>query len=186
MGPAGKASPVRLRSVGRVPVWLSIVCGTYLDDRGFLTVSSSVYTVSAGEPDDELFHYDYERDKDDYPDAHVQVHATSPVWDRLFEASGMSGGSLHKLHLPVGGRRYRPALEDVIETLIVEGIVAPRGDWRKIIDAGREEFRERQLKAAVSRRPDIAVQVLRAADYKVEEPKVGVVDFVARRLRRSN
>lgn len=107
--------------------------------------------VSSGDPATELFHYDYERDKDDYPDAHMQIRASSDAWDHVLAASGIAPGSLHKLHLPVGGRRYRPALEDILEMLIVEGIVSPRPGWQKVIDDGREEFRGRQLAAEPAR-----------------------------------
>jgi hypothetical protein len=31
----------------------------------------------------------------------------------------------------VGGRRYRPALEDVIEFLIVENLARPRAGWKR-------------------------------------------------------
>ncbi len=173
----GRATPVRLRTVGDVPLWLNVVCGTFLDDRGYLTVKSSAYTLSAVTQDDELLHYDYERDKDDYPDAHLQVRAGSAAWDALLAASGKGTGSLHKIHLPVGGRRYRPALEDVLEALITEGIVEPRGSsWQRVIDAGREKFRERQLAAAVRRQPEIAAAALRDEGYKVSDgPSTGVV-----------
>lgn len=62
-----------------------------------------------------MFHYDYERDKADYPDAHMQVSAASAAWDELLAASGKKDGSLSKLHLPVGRMRCRPALEDILE-----------------------------------------------------------------------
>lgn len=184
-----QAAPVRLQTVGTVPVWLTFTCRTFINPAGYLTVESSTYGIGAGDPPEELLHYDYERSKDDYPDAHMQIRAGSAAWDRLLEASGIGKGSLHKLHLPVGGRRYRPALEDVLEMLILEGIVAARGDWQSIVDSGRESFRLRQLSAAVQRNPEVAVEALEGAGYVVTKrtsPKEAVVQIFDRRRRKKN
>lgn len=165
----------------------------FLDSTGYLTVDSSAYVVSAGDPPQELVHYDYERDKTDYPDAHLQIRATSPAWDALLESVGLGAGSLHKIHLPVGGRRYRPALEDIIESLVVEGILQPRtAGWRTVLAESREDFRRRQLKAAVRRDPDSAIVALQSMGYTVtepdrspEQPKVIPLSRINRRRRRN-
>jgi hypothetical protein len=103
-----------------------------------------------------LLHYDYERDKPDgYPEAHLQVCATSDVWDSL----GVR--PLERLHLPVGGRRYRPTLEDFVEFLITEGLADGREQWADIVKSGRDGFHERQLRAAIRRNPQVALDILR-------------------------
>jgi hypothetical protein len=186
-------SPVPLLTSGNVPVWLSVTYRVFLDSTGYLTVDSSAYVVSAGDPPQELVHYDYERDKTDYPDAHLQIRATSPAWDALLESVGLGAGSLHKIHLPVGGRRYRPALEDIIESLVVEGILQPRtAGWRTVLAESREDFRRRQLKAAVRRDPDSAIVALQSMGYTVtepdrspEQPKVIPLSRINRRRRRN-
>jgi hypothetical protein len=64
-------------------------------------------------------HFDYERDKaGGYPEAHLQVPGQSGALAAM--TSGPDKRSLDRLHFPVGGRRFRPILEDVIEFLIVE------------------------------------------------------------------
>jgi hypothetical protein len=166
-----------------------------LDPAGYLTVAKSAYVMLASEPPVELFHYDYERDKAHYPDAHMQVIAGSEIWARLLVASGKRPDSLGKLHLPVGGKRYRPALEDILESLIAEGILDPKVGWERVLEDGRAEFRRRQLKAAIRRDPDTAVAALQALGYKIVEPdrsgdvlefrRPGTSRWLGRRPRRS-
>ncbi|MEH1129590.1 hypothetical protein [Micromonospora sp. CPCC 206061] len=170
MWPGKPAQDVRMRTVGTCPCWLRIAGHLFLDSDAYLTVAKSAYVVSAGNPATELFHYDYERDKADYPDAHMQVLAGSAAWDELLIASGKKEGSLSKLHLPVGGKRYRPALEDILESLIAEEILDPKPGWERILEETRAEFRRRQLRAAIRRDPDTAVAALRNRGYTVIEP----------------
>jgi hypothetical protein len=99
-----------------------------LDPEGqYLTVATSVCALYAdAEGSDELLHYDYERNKHGgYPEAHLQVHAESTSLGAVMAKRGLDH-HMHKLHFPVGGRRYRPSLEDVIEFLIVERLVDAR------------------------------------------------------------
>jgi hypothetical protein len=63
-------------------------------------------------------------------------------------------------HLPVGGRRYRPTLEDMVEFLITERLARPKRGWKRAIADGREEFRKKQLRAAIRRDPDTARDAL--------------------------
>lgn len=168
--PGTAAQNVRMRTVGDCPCWLRISGLLFLDPAGYLTVSKSAYMVLAGDPPVELFHYDYERDKPHYPDAHMQVSASGDTWEELLIASGKRADSLSKLHLPVGGKRYRPALEDILESLIAEGILEPKSGWERVLEDSRAEFRRRQLKAAIRRDPDTAVAALQALGYKIVEP----------------
>jgi hypothetical protein len=75
-----------------------------------------------------------------------------------------------KLHLPVGGRRFRPTIEDFIELLVDEKLARPKNGWRQVIAEGRKDFEERQLRAAVRRNPAPAVDQLLAMGYRVDEP----------------
>ena|SRR5215475_5189748 len=69
------------------------VCALYADAEG----------------SDELFHYDYERDKrNGYPEAHLQVHAESTSLGAVMAKRGLNH-HMHKLHFPVGGRRIGQA-----------------------------------------------------------------------------
>lgn len=131
-----------------------------------LMVRSSFVSLCADpDLDEELIHWDYEREKaDDYPEAHVQIAAESAAWATISTSCGRKGDTLASLHIPVGGRRNRPSLEDIVEFVIVERIAPARDDWRTVVAAGRERFRIKQLRAAIRRDPATARQVLDELD----------------------
>jgi len=52
-------------------------------------------------------------------------------------------------HLPVGGRRFRPSLEDVVEFAIAELNVDAKDGYAQRIEEGRERWRCLQVKAAI-------------------------------------
>jgi hypothetical protein len=73
-----RSRPVRLRTPPGAHCWLTITSRFYLDTDGYLTAQKPAYVVSTGaEAQYDLFHYDYERDKRDYAEAHIQVYARS-------------------------------------------------------------------------------------------------------------
>lgn len=108
-----------------------------------------------------IVRYDYNRDPVlaknglPYPHAHVHVHGTEGPVEQLALASGVQR-KLSDFHWPVGGKRFRPSLEDLVEFLIVEDLASPHNGWRDAIDEHRERWYEIQLKAAVRRSPDVA------------------------------
>ncbi|HVF03955.1 MAG TPA: hypothetical protein VNA20_03865 [Frankiaceae bacterium] len=123
-------------------------------EREHLAVISSYVSICADEDlRHRLLHYDYEREKaDGYPEAHVQVVADPAAWAAL----GPAGRPFAKSHLPVGGRRFRPTVEDVVEYAVMEGLADARPGWRAAVDGGRAKFHAKQLRAAVRRDPDTA------------------------------
>jgi hypothetical protein len=138
--------------------YLLVAYVLHLDDEGVhLTVAKSNYGLYLDEELDEmLLHYDYDRAPDnEYPVAHLQLGGTSPGFEELGRRAGLAQ-ELKDLHLPVGGKRFRPTLEDLIEFLVVEEFVEARPGWKDVIDEHRAEWEERQLKAAVRRSPDAA------------------------------
>lgn len=141
------------------------------DEAKYLMVRSSVLTYGHDrDTEHPLFHYDYERDKaDNYPDAHLQVCAESPAWDSIRSTRGLNK-SLDALHLPLGNRRFRPTLEDLVEFLIVENLADGQPRWSSALGEGRERFAELQLRAAIRRRPDVAAAALTDLGWDVREP----------------
>jgi hypothetical protein len=131
-----------------------------MDDSGeYLTVDKSYVTVYAADDDEAaLFRYDYERGKSGYPEAHLQVFGESAA---LAAWTGSPRRQLDRLHFPTGGRRYRPALEDVIEFLVVEGLTDGRAGWLENLNASRHKYWRRQLSAAIRRDPVTALEVVR-------------------------
>lgn len=134
------------------------------DEEAYLMVRQSVMLLSSSsDPSNVLLHYDYERDKDDYPDAHLQIRATSEAWEAVAARAG-ANRPLERMHLPVGGRRFRPSLEDLIAFLITEKLAEPRRGWEQAVHEGRERFRKIQLSAAIRRDPETARRALENLD----------------------
>lgn len=136
------------------------------DESGRLTVTKSKIALRAddGDAGDDIFSYEYGTDPDDeYPEAHLHVAGESPLLDELCQQTGKST-RLRDLHFPVGGRRFRPSLEDVVEMLVTEGFVKARDGWRDVVEASRQAFQEGQLRAAVRQDPETARAELQILD----------------------
>lgn len=130
------AIPLRVKPKARARAFLAVSFRLRLDDESqHLAVVSSFVGLFADEAlERALLSYDYERDKpDDYPEAHIQVRASSDDWTELLG----DDEPLAKLHLPVGGRRFRPCIEDFLEMLIREGIAEGHDGWKKRVRDGR-------------------------------------------------
>lgn len=70
-----------------------------------------ILAVDADVGDDEnvLRLYDYEGDKkDDYPEGHLQICVTSKAWDSAGKRLDGKRRPPERLHVLVGGRRFRP------------------------------------------------------------------------------
>ncbi len=158
----GKAFAVTL--AGKPSCYLGLSFRLLPDgQQQYLMVQSSVIALYADQEEvEELLHYDYERDKPHgYPEAHLQVAAESAAWTALCNRGPKKHRPLSRLHLPVGGRRYRPTVEDVVEFLIVEGLADGRPGWEQAVKRGREAFQRRQMLAAVRSDPEPVVALLR-------------------------
>lgn len=166
---AREGGPVGLTIDGKRPrCWLKVDYVAWLKDAHLTVRESSIALSADPEGGEEILHYDYEREKDQrdgYTEAHLQINGESSALGRLLLASGRARDPMGRLHLPVGGRRYRPSLEDVIEFLVNERLVRARDGWQEVLDASREEFRDRQLCAAVGFRPDVAMGELQRLGY---------------------
>lgn len=155
----------------------------------FLAVEKSFYHVyvkpSGGREPEVLYRVEYLRQvKPSVPASHMQIHAHRDEFtfflihaDRKSRAAERDKrGKIPRIadfHFPTGGHRFRPCLEDVLENLIVEFGVKPRDGWRAAVNAGREDFRIRQLKTVVRDRPQEAAEALRGLGYTVEPPEEG-------------
>lgn len=167
-------SPIELRAA-RSGATLFLFAAYTLDldeqDESFLTVDKSSYRLQTSERES-VVSYDFVRNpSNDYPEAHLQIRGECFSLGELAKR-GSENRSSSKLHLPVGGRRFRPCLEDIIEFCVVEGLVLPHSpDWKEVVDAKREQFYRRQLKAAVRQQPEEAVSVLERLGFSVFYPE---------------
>ena len=137
-------------------------------EETYLAVVKSQYGLYAEDGlEGMVVHWDYEREPShQYPAAHVQVNGECSHFDELTDRSRNAGREcphrpLRDLHLPVGGRRFRPTLEDVVEFLIAEGFVDSRPGALEVVQQHREIWEDRQLRAAVRRNPETALRQLR-------------------------
>ncbi|MDN5688598.1 MULTISPECIES: hypothetical protein [unclassified Brachybacterium] len=146
----------------------------------YLTVEKSGISVYAVKPTGQpIIRYEYERDARSVPASHMHVHAhrdsltymmaKAGVETQRAERRAISGEvpSLQDLHLPLGGHRFRPALEDVLEMLIDEfGVDHPEGSF-EVLRAARERWRLIQTRAAVRDAPQAAIDALESLGYTV-------------------
>ncbi|XKH56948.1 hypothetical protein LG293_01995 [Citricoccus nitrophenolicus] len=147
----------------------------------FLAVDSSrVHVFASVSPGQPLFRYEYERRASQVPAAHIQIHAHRDALTYVMTKSGAGARRgrrrsdseqvplMQDLHFPVGGHRFRPALEDVLEMLIDEFGIDDAKDAREALHVGRQAWRQTQTKSAVRDDPQSAVEVLRQLGYEVD------------------
>ena len=146
--------------------FLHVMHTLVLDEAGrYLTAEQSSYGLYADKALKRcVFHYDYIRRPDNsYPPAHFQVEGSSATLDELPAPFGVTH-QLGDLHFPVGGKRFRPSLEDIVEFLIVESIADARDGWEVAIEEHRSKYQRIQLQAAVRRDPEAAREALAEMD----------------------
>ncbi len=170
------SSSIKLRTrQAQTSLYLYVAYTLDLDKQNgrFLTVTKSTYGLGRGEAESDI-RYDYVRSpSNDYPEVHLHIHGGSEALAGLASA-GWGVRSSSRLHLPVGGRRFRPCLEDIIEFCIVEKMVEPQQqDWKEVLDTHRDEFYRKQLKSAVRRDPQAAVSALEQEGFRVSRPNDG-------------
>lgn len=135
-----------------------------------------------------LFRYEYERKMArSLPDAHLHVHEDPGHESRITQLLRNAGTGTRRarrrrkgfsdtradLHFPLGGDRFRPTLEDILQTLIEELGVDAEPGWEDSLADAREEWRRTQIRAAVRDDPSMAVAVLERAGYSVTPPPEG-------------
>jgi hypothetical protein len=164
--------PVPLTVNGDHLADLSIIQWFCLDSDGeYLAVEKSTFSLAAAGTREPLIRWEFERDAHTKPHAHVHVHAERGAMTHLLSRSGhTSPASLWSVHVPVGGARFRPCLEDVVQFLVVECRFDKKNDWRAAVDRGRESWRRLQLRTAVRDAPGEAADVLRQLGYTVDAP----------------
>jgi hypothetical protein len=133
-----------------------------------------------------LLRLDFDRAMHSVPGCHWNVHAErGAVTALLARNNSEHSGELSKVHLPVGGARMRPCLEDFLQLLIEEFRFDALPGAREAIELGRVLWRRRQLAAMVRDDPAEAVRVLRhELGFTVTEPSTGMREPRVDRLRR--
>lgn len=83
-------------------------------------------------------------------------------------ASDTNVPAMSELHFPVGGHRFRPSLEDILEMLIDEFGIDHHREARSALQAGREAWRRIQTRVAVRDDPESAIDALKALGHDVQ------------------
>lgn len=163
--------------------------------QDFLAVDKSFFHVRAeGRDDTPLFRLEYVRQATrDVPCSHLQIHAHRDeltyllmVADRARPATRTRRDKIPRVaefHFPQGGHRFRPCLEDVLHALIVEFGVDAQPNWRSAVEKGREDWRHKQIRAAVRDAPEDAAEVLENMGYVVTRPEAGPAPTNQARMR---
>lgn len=155
---------------------LSCIIG---EGHGHLTVEHSTIKVwpkarTTGEP---LFRYEFIRNSTStVPSAHLQVHAHRDAFTHLMGHAGKDSNrarrrsqrplngkipAVSEYHFPLGGPRFRPCLEDILESLRVEfGLQVDPNIWLPKLRVARKEWRNKQLAAAIRDSPAEAIKII--------------------------
>ncbi len=166
--------------VDRVPrVWLYTLMTLEPDRDGkHLQVTrgmTGLYSGPNARDDDQLiFVIDFVREPgNEYPECHIHVGGRHTGLAAIYEGAPNKGRALRDLHLPVGGKRFRPTLEDVIEFTIVEEMAVPHDGWQAALDEHRHRWMRLQAKAVARRFPDEAAEALKAQGWRLQPPTKG-------------
>lgn len=126
-----------------------------------LAVQSSAFQLKERRGKKPIVRVEYLRDARSVPCSHVHVHAESGLFTELLAATRHpSAAAIASIHVPTGGDRFRPCVEDFVQFLIEECHIASREGWQDEVLEGREKFRVIQTAAAVRDRPEVAIAEL--------------------------
>lgn len=141
--------PLTIGGAHRLSLFVSYWC-TWDFTGQFLAVHSSRFALALPEVNEPLIRVEYAGTRD-YAPSHVQVHAHSNYIAHLmgFKPGRRKVPNVYDLHLPTGGKRFRPCLEDVVEFAIQDLGVEARPEWAEAVAAGRKRWRRIQLAAAI-------------------------------------
>jgi len=125
-----------------------------------------------------LVRLEYLSDMRKDPVCHWQFHGERGAFSHLLSIAHAKNSrqvsqphDLSSVHLPVGGERFRPCLEDVLEMLIKDcGVDAVEG-WQAALEDGRERWRMRQFRTTVRDLQQEAADVLEKYGWTVSPPK---------------
>lgn len=122
-----------------------------------------------------LLRLDFNKDAHSVPGCHWNVHGERGAITALLARNNPGhSGELAKVHLPVGGARMRPCLEDLLQMLVDEFRFDSLPGALTAIEGGRVQWRRLQLAAMVRDDAEEAVRVLREElGYTVDDPTDG-------------
>lgn len=174
-GQADKRGGVPLLASGKRLAWLRIDFLCRLDATSqFLAIDKSKIWIVAEVDSTPIFRFEYLYDADWVPHSHIQVHAERAALAHLLSQTGHSKPhTMSALHLPTGGARFRPNLEDIVQFLIVDCKFDALDTWRTAVDRERADWRRLQTRTACRALPEEAARQLISMGYSVTPPPEG-------------
>lgn len=134
-------------------------------------MDQSAYKLRLDADSTPLLRLEYLRDPHTAPSAHLQIHAQRGALSHLLSRAGHHAPhDMSKLHLPLGGARFRPSLEDLVQLIVTEFGVDALPGWDQAVFEGRARWRRPQAKAVARDFPEEAADVLRQLGYDVAPP----------------
>lgn len=155
--------------------WLRVTYSCRPDSTGkHLAVDGSKFWLVSTKDRSPLIRFEYEYDARTTPHSHIHVHAERGTLSHLLTRTRRDRAhDMSALHLPTGGSRFRPDLEDVVQFLIAECGVDKVAGWKQAVKERRAEWRAIQTRAAVRAMAPVAAEELRVAGYTVIPPEDG-------------
>ncbi len=159
----------------KAAVFLYLLHSYEFDPEGlYLTMAQStmsLYTSPDMQDDQLIVGIDYARDpRNQFPGAHLHVAGQRDDLDAVYLGDKRKTRKLRDLHFPVGGKRFRPTLEDLVEFMVTEEMVDPRPGWEHVVERHRARWNAIQVKAAVRRNQEDAAAALQEAGWCTTTP----------------
>lgn len=166
---------VPLKVGGQQLAWLRVNYSCRPDEpRRYLAVDVSKVWVVSTKDRSPLFRFEFNYESRSAPHSHIQVHAERGTLTHLLTRCGhVRAHDMSALHLPTGGSRFRPNLEDVIQFLITECGFDHKEGWMDAVNEHRAEWRAIQTRAVARAMPAEAAYALRELGYEVTPPLEG-------------
>lgn len=118
-----------------------------------------------------MLRIEYDRDAVSKPEAHVHLHAESVELGWRYGTAGRPLPRLAEIHFPVGGRRFRPTIEELLLFLDREKLFNDwRRSWRRVLLDSLGDWEARQARATVRRHQEAAISELEALGYTITPP----------------
>ncbi len=115
-----------------------------------------------------VFRIEYDRDATSKPLAHIHLHAESVELGWIYGTAGLPLPRLQEIHFPVGGRRFRPTVEEFLGFLDREKLFTDwRPGWNAILNESLDAWNRRQAQATVRNNPEAAIEQLKKMGYQV-------------------
>lgn len=167
-GKAGLPLYVAGRRIAGMKLW--VTC--QMDSAGqYLAIDESMFDLIADVDRSPLLRIHYRRYQQSEPAAHIHVHGHRGALSHLMSQAGHENPhDMASLHIPVGGARFRPCLEDFIQFLLSECLFDGEAGWRSQVEAGRTRWRLRQAASVARDAAEEAARVLRDLGYAVNPP----------------